>query len=164
MSGDERLFMSPNDKGFLEELIRTELILKSIYEQFAKKFIDHSAFWEKMAKDELFHAQFIKKATTLFTANKKEILIKSEIDRIAAINDKLQRLEFDLRKEDLTMFDALKKAILLEQSSCESHYHETLDVLSANEYGDLFDKLKEYDKAHIETLKVYLKEFKDKRF
>lgn len=142
----------------IQLLIQNELILNELYSIYVKKFPEEEYFWNRIASDEIDHANWI-----------KELYIKVKTGGIyfneKRFNPEALKTYFDyvnskkesVKEKDLSLLLALSTAYDLEKSLIERKYFEVFEHDSI-ELKNLLLRLEVGVEHHLKYVKNRLEE------
>ena len=142
----------------LETLKKLEIKMQDLYEFYHKYFaadIEIAGRFFELSLEEKSHADLID--YQLRTIKKNRSMFNDVDFDIEPLNQFVANLEAHiLSKEPISLADALKFGIELENDAVECHFR-TLIQKSNPELGELVKKLGAYDKEHIDKLRTLAK-------
>lgn len=136
----------------VDNLIKLEKCLSSLYEHFGKTFPDDSSFWNQLAEEETNHANLLENYKKYLPLDlqkmDKKILIQTEEDIRLALS----------KFKDIppTLEAALNYAYLIENNAGEIHYQALLEKAPCAETIRVFQILNFADKDHSKRINEYL--------
>jgi|YelNatPaOPRAMG01_1025707.scaffolds.fasta_scaffold51925_1 rubrerythrin len=144
----------------LDIIEKLELKLSELYSHLSKLFSDNkevSGIFFKLSIEEKGHADLIKFQRRLILKS-KDLKKDIELDMVE-INNIMQKADSILKSQyQITIKDALKSAIELENDSGEYHYRNFIKY-GNSDLSLLLENLSKYDNEHIEQLKELLNKF-----
>lgn len=146
----------------LNEAIDMEYNVAELYEVFAEKFTDDELFWEKIAKEEIKHAEIlegVKLYAKVFEEDRKYLYTKHEV---------LKKLNIELR-EKIELFRSVKTdkktayeyAYVLESSAFELHFQNMTEDFEKSEMLRKVSILAGDDKDHADRIEKLIRAIKD---
>ncbi len=149
------------DKKLLElidEAIKVELNMSTIYEIFSTSFPDDSDFWNKLVIEEKNHASLIESAkkTLLSVDLFPSKLLAPSLEKLIDTNNKLYLLINEFKENPPSRESAFNKAIELERSAGEIHYQHAMKHLPSDEIMETIQQLNKDDKDHILRISTYM--------
>jgi rubrerythrin len=147
-------------RPYIRSLEAHELALARLYDCLGSTLVQASAFWRKLAKEELQHRNIIQVLEEkmeeegwifqLPTFKYKDVIDATEW--IGVIRERMAR-------EGITMNKALEIAMLIENSILESDFFEIIEPRNS-EIKDALQELTEYTEEHLNFVKAEAKKFK----
>jgi len=121
---------APNQ--LLEALKTHEKEIARLYEVYAETFPLYGSFWIELSKEEIEHANWIKRLQTRIENGSEDFVV--ERFPVAAIEHSIgyvKELVYKAQEDDFQFIDALSEAMHLEEALSESKYFEVLEGDSA---------------------------------
>ena len=142
----------------VDEAIKVELNISTIYEIFSKSFADDSDFWSKLVIEEKNHATLIESAKkTLFSVDLfPSKLLSPTLEKLIDTNNKLYLLMKEYKENPPSRESAFNKALELERSAGEIHYQHAMKHLPSDEIMETMQQLNKDDKDHIIRISTYM--------
>lgn len=149
--------MNEQLKSIIDASISLENNVATIYGIFYATFTQHAEFWWQLHLEEKNHAAIIRTVRDYFQPIgilPKQMLCDN-LKQIETCNNSIQELirRYDEQPPDET--EAFNVALQLEQSACETHYHEF--ITGNDELSGLFRRLNNDDIDHVNRIKEYMK-------
>ncbi len=144
--------------ALIDEAIKIELNISTIYEIFSKSFPEDSDFWSKLVIEEKNHATLIESAkkTLLSVDLFPSKLLAPTLEKLIDTNNILYLLIKEYKENPPSRGSAFNKAIELERSAGEIHYQHAMKHLPSDEIIDTIQQLNEDDKDHIIRIRTYM--------
>ncbi|NTV60955.1 MAG: rubrerythrin family protein [Chlorobiaceae bacterium] len=152
--------MSATLQQHLEESIRLELNLASLYTIFNDSFPEDEDFWWQLAMEERGHASLLQQEKKqpqpmqFFPEN----LLARDLGLLQDANAKVTDLIAVFSEKTPSRFAAFNTALELELSAGEAHYQEFLDSPDSSYSSNLFKQLNQEDRDHARRIRSYMKE------
>jgi len=141
--------------------IKVENSVASIYSNLIQVFPENKGFWESLLNDEREHIAFLTdiKSQGLITEMEKMDLPPSMkiIQNNLKLVDKVSRRISD---EPISMKNALKLALKLEESIVETYTNELIARLLSCEDETSYEELIDGEKKHVDRIRKELKKTK----
>lgn len=140
-----------NSKSIINLMVKNEEAFSRLYHKYAAIYPD-SQFWIKLSAEEIRHAQWLR---ALSQSSDTRVLEVSPVT-LSQIKNMLRSVETEIKsKENLSLEEALNKALQYEQSFIE---HSYFDIFSDNlsSAHKVMENLKKETLHHIEKVKRYL--------
>lgn len=146
--------MNLESKSILDAFEENELNISRLYEIYSKKIPRKQAFWEKISKEEIRHAEEIRKIDKETEASFKESKFHRGI--IRNIFDFVEKSLQEAEKEDISHLEALNVALRIEQSFLEK---KSFEIFAPNQktVKEVLQKLNLETEGHIKKLQNELK-------
>lgn len=145
--------MNFQSKSIIDAFEQNELNISQLYEIYSQKIPHKKAFWEKISKEEIRHAEEIRKI------NKEEesSFVESKFHQgiIKNIFDFVQKSVKEAEEEELSHIEALKVALRVEQSFLEK---KSFEIFAPNQktVKEVLQKLNLETEVHIKKLQEEL--------
>lgn len=134
--------------------IQMEQTVASIYSTFTQLFPEEEIFWEDLFRDEMDHASWLTDADYIESI---DLLPSNEIlPSMKQIENSLSFAEnkrMHIKSNPVTLEEALKIALKLEETTVETFANELKANLFASDYRSLSEKLLIAEKLHIDKIK-----------
>lgn len=134
--------------------IQMEQTVASIYSTFTQLFPEEEIFWEDLFRDEMDHASWL---TDVNYIESIDLLPSNEIlPSMKQIENSLSFAEnkrMHIKSNPVTLEEALKIALKLEETTVETFANELKANLFASDYRSLSEKLLIAEKLHIDKIK-----------
>ena len=150
--------MNPARIRLIHKMILLENNIGLLYACFGEQFPEDRPFWKKLAIEESNHASLLFTHLEYILDSKElsEQLLSAKEETLAAINERVEKLIFDLRTLSLSREDAFGVALQLEQSAGEIHFQNTTDKNGAAVPFFIFESLSSADKDHVRKITEYM--------
>lgn len=148
----------------VEESVKLELNLVTLYKLFSSLFSEDADFWDQLAQEEKQHASLIKAAFEVASSRNvlntydefpAEILSPS-LKELVKMNNRILSLKRSFIEKPPSRNSTFGIASSLEQSAGEMHYNEAMDKPSDNEYIKILQRLNKDDKDHCQRILAYM--------
>jgi rubrerythrin len=141
--------LEPYQKKIIELMFKQEILLAKLYKTLASKFPVYKDFWHDLAKEELKHAEWIKK---LYQAEKKDMVAFSEGNvKTYTLNNFIEHLEKVIQQaenEELDLKKAVAHTLDFEKSLIEKNVFARFEIVEENIKG-IMTKLASETRKHI---------------
>lgn len=141
--------LEPYQKKIIELYLKQELQLARLYNIFAAKFPTHADFWTSLTKEELKHAEWLKK---LYLAEKKELVAFSEgkvkTYTLKAIDEHIEKIIQRAENDAIDLKSAMAYTLDFERSLIEKEVFSHFKAIDQKVHG-VMSKLEEQTKDHI---------------
>jgi len=139
--------------NFINGCRAVEEAVASIYSKFADLFPENRSFWEDLYRDELEHSFWLSDATQTEAIDllpSKDLLPSMDIiDRTIAF---ARGKSMHIKTNPVTLEEALRIALQLEESMVETFTNEMTANLFASDYESLSQKIIAAEKRHINKI------------
>ncbi|MCK5509784.1 MAG: hypothetical protein KAI50_14820 [Desulfobacterales bacterium] len=152
--------LSDYQKKIIELMCKQELLLAKLYAIFADQFPEHKDFWQELAKDELQHAEWIKK---LYHAEEKALVAFSE-GRVNpyAMNTYIENLEKTIRlaeNKEINLKMAIASTLDFERSLIEKNVFSHFEIIDKKLSG-IMTKLESETRRHLKKAEDMMARFR----
>ncbi|NTV97930.1 MAG: rubrerythrin family protein [Chlorobiaceae bacterium] len=154
--------MSATLQQHLDESIKLELNLASLYTIFNDNFPEDEDFWWQLAMEERGHAALLQQEKKqpqplqFFPEN----LLARDFQTLLDVNAKISGLVVTFSEKIPSRFTAFSTALELELSAGEAHFQEFLDSPDSSYSANLFKQLNQEDRDHALRIRSYMEENK----
>jgi len=136
----------------VEALARHEEAIAGLYSQFAEAFPDYLDFWNRMAKDEIDHAAWVREYRKLVEQGKSEVnrgrfRVKAIETSIRYINGYGQQA----RRNELSILNAVSLAVDIENALIDRKFLEIYET-DDEDLKSVLNALIEATKSHRERV------------
>lgn len=147
-------------KKIIDLLYKQELLLARLYKIFADQLPDHKDFWQDLAKDELQHAEWIKK---FHQAEKEDLLAFSEGKiKTYTMNAFIENLEKIIRRaenREITLKMAISYTVDFERSLIEKNVFSHFKIIDEKLQG-IMVKLESETRKHLKKTEDMMARFR----
>ncbi len=149
-------------KKHLDESIKLELNLATLYTLFHDRFAEDEDFWWDLAMEERGHASLLQQEKEqpqpqeFFPDN----LLAKDLQALVDTNIRITALIAEYTAKTPSRVDALQSAYTIEMAAGESHFQQFLDSPSNSFAANMFKQLNQEDRDHAERIREYIKENK----
>ena len=148
--------MEPHD--FINGCIKVENTVALIYSRLAQVFPEQKVFWEGLLNDEREHIAFLSDVKTLGLMTELEKMdyapSMKEIKKTLKLTDSVTKRISD---DPISMKNALKLALKLEESMVETYSNELIAKLLSCEDETSYNNLIADEKKHIDMVRKMMK-------
>jgi hypothetical protein len=148
--------MGKND--FINGFLNVEKSASSIYMNLMKKFPEKKEFWKSMFEDEIEHLSFFKDVKSLkLTGELKKMDSTPSMEVINKTLKSASSISGKITRRSLTLKDALKMTLKLEESMVETYTNKLIANLLSCENEPSYKKILADEKKHINKIKNMMK-------
>lgn len=142
----------------IDEAIKLESTIASVYEFFSKSFPEDSEFWSKLVVEEKNHACLLESAkrTLLAVDMFPSKLLFPALEMLIDTNNELYLSMKEFKESPPSREAAFYKAIDIELSAGEIHFQHAMKHLPSDEMMDTIQQLNKADKDHIVRIRMYM--------
>ena len=145
----------------IQMMITYEETLNRLYRDFSKSFPEQKDFWFKLSVEEDAHATWVK---TLYEKLKQgEVEFADDRipgDEIKKALDRFEELTTRMKKEDITLLEALELAGEVENSMLEARFFEFFEG-DSDEIHETFERLGSQTREHLDRINTVLNNTKE---
>ncbi len=142
----------------LDESIKLELNLATLYTLFNDLFAEDEDFWWELAMEESGHASLLQQEKK--QPQRKEFfpenLLASDLQSLIDSNSKISTLMLRYKEMPPSRRDALQTALDLEMAAGESHFQQFLDSPTNSPAANIFKQLNQEDCDHAARIRQYM--------
>ncbi|KPJ97586.1 MAG: hypothetical protein AMK71_13060 [Nitrospira bacterium SG8_35_4] len=143
---------------FINGCIKVENTVVSIYSRLMQKLPKHKEFWAELLREEREHVAFLSDVKTLGLVTELEKMdyapSMSEIKKSLKLTNSVNKRISD---DPISMKNALKLALKLEESMVETYSNELIAKLLTCEDEATYKKLLADEKKHIDKVRKMMK-------
>jgi hypothetical protein len=141
-----------------QELIKgcvaIEKMVALIYSQFMQLFPEEKVFWENLYKDEIRHSLFLIEAGTLGLFNDiKDSEMLLTVPLIHKTLNFAEKISVRVQSNPVSLEDALKLALKLEESIVETFANDMIAVFSAGENRMTIQNMLAEEGEHVDKIR-----------
>ena len=134
--------------------IAIEKAAASIYSTFMQLFPEEKNFWESLCMDEIEHISFLTDADAFGIFNEPQIRIEPPSAQIVGMTlEFAEGLNQRIKLNPVSLENALKMALKLEESMVETYANETIADLLATNKESFDEKMFTYEKLHVDKIR-----------
>jgi len=152
--------LSDYQKKIIELMDKQELLLAKLYNIFADQFLDHKDFWQDLAKDELQHAEWVKK---FYQAEKEDLVAFSEGKvNVYSMNTFIENLEKIIRRAEngeINLKMAISYTLDFERSLIEKNTFSRFEIIDKKLAG-IMTKLESETRRHLKKAEDMMAQFR----
>lgn len=151
--------MDPKDlEQLIDESIRLELNVATLYRVFSEKLAPDRDFWWDLHLEERSHATLLRAAKDSFMKRDQfpDGLIAQSLSDLATANARITEEILNSRNSVFTREEACNLAIALENEVGESHYSLFMEKDAATSVESVFQQLNREDKDHEGRIRDHL--------
>jgi len=145
-------------KDFINGCIKVENTVASIYSRLIQVLPEHKDFWEGLLKDEREHIAFLSDVKSLGLVTELEKMdyapSMKEIKKTLKLTESIIRRISD---DPISMKNALKLALKLEESMVETYSNELIAKLLTCDDEASYKKILADEKKHIDRVRKMMK-------
>ena len=148
----------------IDESIKLELNVASLYLVFYDLFPADADFWWQLILEEKNHATLIRGARDAFISPvlfPREMLAPN-LKTLEEANNNLTAIIEQYKKKPPTRLEAFNTAVEVEESAGEIHFQKAMTNTAKTDIMEVFQKLNNDDKDHADRIRAYMKEKKIK--
>ncbi|NTV05153.1 MAG: rubrerythrin family protein [Chlorobiaceae bacterium] len=144
----------------LDESIKLELNLATLYTVLHDSFSDDEDFWWELAMEERGHASLLQQEKKqpcqkeFFPDN----LLAKDLQSLLDTNRRISELIDEFSAKPPSRSKAFHTALDIEQAAGEAHFQEFLDSPSSSYSANIFKQLNQEDRDHAERIREYMKQ------
>ena len=143
---------------FINGCIKVENTVASIYSRLTQVLPKHKEFWSELLNDEREHIAFLSDVKTLGLITELEKMdfapSMNEIKKTLKLTDSVNKRISD---DPISMKNALKLALKLEESMVETYSNELIAKLLSCDDASSYKKLLADEKKHIDKVRKMMK-------
>jgi rubrerythrin len=146
------------EKAFINGCIKIEKSAASIYKNLMKKFPEEKEFWKRLFDDEVEHSSFFSDVKSLgLIADMQKMDSKPSMPIINAALRSTGSIIKKITKRSLSLEDALKMALKLEETMVETYTNKLIAKLLTCENEPSYKKIISDERKHINKIKNMMK-------
>ncbi len=144
----------------IEESIELELNAAGLYALFHCSIPEDAGFWWKLHQEERNHASLLSALNETFLPVDAypESLLLPRLEKLKAVNARLNNLLEKFREYPPNREEAFRIALEIENSAGELHFQKFIEHEDETQVDKVFKNLIGNDKDHILRIKKYMKE------
>jgi hypothetical protein len=139
----------------IDEAVRFERNLSSLYLQFLEAFPEDEDFWWELSIDEQRHASSLETGQKLFHDEFAREVVIADLDGLRQSNEDLESTIQRLGKEPLDRAEAFQIALRFECDENEATLFELLEIGPSDPASTLVDSLHREDLVHQQKIRDY---------
>jgi hypothetical protein len=139
----------------IDEAIRFERNLASLYLQFLEAFPEDEDLWWKLSIDEQRHASLLETGQKLFHDEFASEMVIADLDGLRRSNEDLESMIRRLGEEPVDRLEAFRIAIRFECDGNEATLFDLLEIGPSDPASTLVDSLKREDLVHEQRIRDY---------
>lgn len=113
----------------IQDIIRHEINLAKMYEQFAKSHPNHQQFWSQLAREEAMHAKWIKSLAQYYKNGQNSSSgFKLNHQALKTAISHLEKQTEASKNGQLSLLTAVSIALDIEKSMIENKFFEIFDL------------------------------------
>ena len=132
----------------VDEAIRFERNLSSLYFQFFEAFPEDGALWWELSVSEEGHASLLESGQNLFRNEFAREMVSADLDGLRRSNEDLESMIRRLGEEPLDRAEAFRAAIGFESDRNERTLFNLLEIKPSDPAKDLVDSIHRDDLVH----------------
>ena len=144
----------------LDESIKLELNLATLYTLFHDSFAEDEDFWWDLAMEERGHASLLQQEKK--QPQQKEFfpenLLAKDLQSLVDSNTRISKLISSYKEQPPSREMALQTAHDLELAAGESHFQQFLDSPTSSPAANIFKQLNQEDGDHAARILEYMKQ------
>ena len=139
----------------VDEAIRFERNLSSLYLQFFEAFPEDGDLWWELSISEEEHASLLESGQKLFRDEFASEEVSADPDGLRRSNEDLESMIRRLGKEPAEREETFRAAIEFEGSENERTLFDLLEIRPSNPAKELVDSIHEEDSVHARKIRDY---------
>jgi hypothetical protein len=139
----------------VDEAIRFERNLSSLYFQFYEAFPEDGELWWELSVSEEGHASLLESGQRLFRDEFARDMVDENLDGLRESNENLESMIERLGKEPLDRVEAFRAALGFEADRNEETLFSLLDIESSKPAEALVDSIQQDDSVHARRIRDY---------
>jgi hypothetical protein len=157
-STKQLLTMPETFQKHLDESIKLELNLATLYTIFHDSFAEDEDFWWELAMEERGHASLLQQEKKQPQQREffPENLLAKDLQSIIDTNTRIIQLISNYNEKAPSRGDALQTAHDLEMAAGESHFQQFLDSPTNSPAANIFKQLNQEDCDHAARILQYM--------
>lgn len=146
----------------IDESIRLELNVATLYRVFSEKLEADRDFWWDLHLEERSHATLLRSARDSFLKRGTfpEGLLARSLSELADANSRISKEINTCRNSPFSRSEACELAIMLENEVGESHYSLFMEKEAETTQESVFQQLNREDKDHESRIRTHLHKIK----
>lgn len=139
----------------VDEAIRFEHNLSSLYLQFFEAFPEDGELWWELSVSEAKHTSLLEAGQNLFRDEFAREMVSADLDGLRRSNEDLESMIRRLGEEPLDREEAFRAAIGFEADPNERTLFSLLKIEASNPAKDLVDSIHHDDSVHARKIRDY---------
>jgi len=141
----------------LEAMQQVERSMATLYRLYSTAFIEDEGFWRQLSYEEEGHAVIVETLADMKDHLDDDLvrLLAGGLDEVRETNDQAQATIKAYRASMPDQSSAAQRALELERSAGEAHYHALVRLPTDNEAVKIIQGLRDDDKDHLERIRAH---------
>ena len=139
----------------VDEAIRFERNLSSLYFQFFEAFPEDGNLWWDLSVSEEGHASLLESGQNLFRNEFAREMVSADLDGLRRSNEDLEAMIRRLGEEPVDRREALQTAIEFEADPNERTLFDLLEIQPSTPAKDLLDSIHRDESVHARKIRDY---------
>ncbi len=139
----------------VDEAIRFERNLSSLYLQFLEAFPEVEDLWWELSVDEQQHASLLDAGQKLFHDEFAREVVSADLDGLRRSNEDLESTIQRIGKEPLDRGEAFQMALRFECDENEATLFDLLEIEPSDPAKTLVNSLQHADSEHVQKIRDY---------
>jgi hypothetical protein len=139
----------------VDEAIRFEHNLASLYLQFYEAFPEDGELWWELSVSEEGHASLLESSQKLFRDEFARDTVDADLDELRRSNEELESMIRRLGEEPLTREEAFRSALAFEGDPNEHTLFRLLNIEPSQPARELVDSIQREESVHVQRLRGY---------
>lgn len=142
-------------QSIVNEAIRFERSLSSLYLLFSEAFPDDADLWWELSVSEEGHASLLECSQTLFREEFIRDTAEADLNTLRRSNEELESVIRRLEKQPLERREAFQIALRFESDENEGTIYRFLKIEPSQQARDVVDSIERQDLAHSRKIHDY---------
>jgi hypothetical protein len=139
----------------VDEAIRFEQNLATLYQMLRSIFADDADFWWELSVSEEEHARLLEAGRTLFEDEFSRETIPADFDALRESNDTLESTLDRFAESSPSREEAFRLSLALESDQNELTLHRLLQIEPSHAASQLVDRIRKEDGVHQQQIRDY---------
>jgi hypothetical protein len=139
----------------VDEAIRFERNLASLYLQFLEAFPEDGELWWELSVSEEGHASLLESSQKLFHDEFAREMVDADLAGLRRSNDELESTIQRFGEVPLAREEAFRTAVVFEDDQNERTLFELLDIKSSPPARELLDSIQHDDSVHAQKIRDF---------
>jgi len=139
----------------IDEAIRFECGLSSLYLQFHEASSEDADLWWGISVSEQGHASLLESGRKLFSDEFSREMVDADLDGLRRSNQELESLIQRLGEEPMDREETFRVAIAFEDDPNERIVFDLLEIEGSNPAQELVDSIHREDSMHARRIRAY---------
>ena len=139
----------------VDEAIRFERSLSSLYFQFFEAFPEDGDLWWELSISEEGHASLLESGQKLFHDEFASEEVSADLEGLRRSNDEIESMIQRLGKEPVERAETFRAAIEFENSENERTLFDLLEIRPSNPAKEIVTSIHKEDSEHARMIRTY---------